>query len=502
MGLPLPPGPKKWPIVGNLFQLPTNFEWETYAAWSDLYNSDILHVDAAGTSIIIVNSHKVATELFDKRSALYSSRKVPLNFVFRIGWDWLFGFMAYGESWKERRRLFQRHFHPLDNMSHHPREREYTNKMLRALLESPEHFMEHLRHMAGAITMSIAYGIDIQPLNDPYLKIAEEALVGLAAGANPTTFWVDALPFLKYVPSWFPGAGFKRKANVWKEWTRKMVEVPFAEARRQITDGAAGTSFISMSLDALDENKDNAHALQVIKETAGTFFVGGSDTTVSALNTFVLAMVCYPDVQAKAQEELDRVLGKALLPDFSDEPSLPYITAIVKEVLRRSTANPTAIPHYLIEDDEYQGYFMPKGSVVLGNAWQDLSRISSLRSYPLLFCRAILHDKDDYPDPLIFRPERFLKANGQLDPDVRDPTAAFGFGRRICPGKHVALSTLWIAAASILSVYNLSKSKDENGNIVEPRIEYHSSMILHALPFKCSIKPRSAEAERLINSAI
>jgi cytochrome P450 len=117
-------------------------------------------------------------------------------------------------------------------------------------------------------------------------------------------------------------------------------------------------------------------------------------------------------------------------------------------------------------------------------------------------CRAILHYKDEYPDPLIFRPERFLKANGQLDPDVRDPTAAFGFGRRICPGKHVALSTLWIAAASILSVYKLSKSKDENGNVIEPRIEYHSSMILHALPFKCSIKPRSAEAERLVTSTI
>ncbi|TFK37128.1 cytochrome P450 [Crucibulum laeve] len=481
-GLPLPPGPKKWPIIGNLLQLPTSFEWETYAHWGEIYNSDILHIDAAGTSIIVVNSHKIAADLFDKRSSLYSSRiqSVMLNDL--VGWNWLFGFMPYGEAWKERRRLFQHHFHPLDTTIHQQKELEYTHKMLQRLLETPEHFMDHLRHMIGAITINIGYGIDVQPFNDPYIEIAEQALIGLAAGANPGAFWVESFPFLKYVPSFLPGAGFKRKAAVWREWTRKMLEVPFAEAKRQIVEGSAMPSFTSMCLDNLDDKKDNSHQERVIKETAATFFVGGSDTTVSAMNTFMLAMVCYPEAQAKAQEEIDRVVGRSALPDFTDEESLPYLSALIKEVLRWRTVTPLAIPHYLTEDDEYNGYHLPAGSIVVGNAW------------------AILHDKDDYPDPFNFRPERFLK-DGKLNPEVRDPNAAFGFGRRVCPGKHIANSTLWIAAACILSTFNISKALDEAGNPIEPSQEYHSSMVLHALPFKCTIKPRSQRAEALIFAA-
>ncbi|EAU86764.1 cytochrome P450 [Coprinopsis cinerea okayama7 len=481
--LPLPPGPKKWPLVGNLFHIPTTFEWETYAHWSEVYNSDILHLDVAGKSIIIVNSQKVATELFEKRSALYSSRARFVMVNELIGFDWLFGFMPYGEGWKERRRLFQQHFHPLNTSSHQPIELEFTQKMLQQLLQTPHDFMSHIRHMVGAITITMAYGLDIRPSNDPYIEIAEQALIGLAAGAAPGAFLVDSLPFLKHVPAWFPGADFKRKAAEWRSWTRKMVEVPFRDAQKAINSGKAIPSFTSMCLGGLDESKDNTHKKKVIQETAATFFVGGSDTTVSSLNTFILAMTCYPEVQAKAQKELDRVLGPNALPDFGDEESLPYISAIVKEVLRWQTVTPLAIPHYLTEDDEYNGYFLPKGSVVVGNAW------------------AMLHDKDEYNQPLVFQPERFLTPDGsKLDPNVREPTAAFGFGRRICPGKHMATSMLYIAIASILTVFEISKAVDEDGNVIEPTRDYVSSMVSHPEPFKCSIKPRSKAAEALVLS--
>lgn len=332
-GLPLPPGPKKWPLIGSLLSLPTSFEWETYAHWSEVYNSDILHVDAAGTSIIIVNSHQVATELFEKRSAIYSSRIWSTMVHELIGFDWLISFMAYGEQWKERRSLFQHHFHPLDTFSHHPIELEYTHKMLRRLADTPDKFMEHLRHMTGAITISMAYGIKVQPDNDPYIEIAENALIALAVGAQPGAFLVDSFPVLEYVPAWFPGAGFKCKARMWRIWTKKMVEAPFLAAQRQIAEGTATPSFTSMCLNNLDETRDNTHELQVIRDTAASLFVGGADTTVAAMNTFILAMVCYPEVQAKAQEEIDRVLGAGHLPNFADEPSLPYVAAVVKEVL-------------------------------------------------------------------------------------------------------------------------------------------------------------------------
>ncbi|EKM77629.1 hypothetical protein AGABI1DRAFT_122003 [Agaricus bisporus var. burnettii JB137-S8] len=476
---PLPPGPKKWPLIGNLYQLPTSFEWETYAHWSEVYDSDVLHVDAAGTSIIIVNSWKAAYDLFEKKSSLYSSR-VDSQMVLLSGWDWLFGFMPYGNAWLQRRKLFQKHFHPLDDASHHPHEREYVHRMLRALLDTPEDFMEHIRHLMGAITLSLGYGIEVKP-KDTTINIATEAVKGLAGAANFSAFLVNSIPALKYVPSWFPGTGWKKQAQIWRDWTLKMRDVPFEKSLRQLAEGTATPSLVTTSVSNLDESLDREEQLTIIRDAAGNFFVGGADTTVSAINTFLLMMICYPEIQDKAQAELDRVIGKGQLPDFSDEPSLPYISALVKESLRYQAITPFAIPHYLSEDDVYKGYYLPKGSVVLGNVW------------------AITHDKEDYPEPLEFKPERFLK-DGKLNPEVREPTAAFGFGRRICPGRHIAISSLYLSIATILSVFRIEKAIDENGHVIVPSKEYISSLILHPTPFKCSIKPRSDEAERLIRS--
>lgn len=91
--------------------------------------------------------------------------------------------------------------------------------------------------------------------------------------------------------------------------------------------------------------------------------------TVSALSTFVLAMVKYPAVQAKAQTHLEQVLGSNQLPSYDDEPSLPYITAIMLEVLRWQPVLPLSIAHLNTEEDNYKGYTIPAGSVVIPNAW-------------------------------------------------------------------------------------------------------------------------------------
>ncbi|KAF7760523.1 hypothetical protein Agabi119p4_11199 [Agaricus bisporus var. burnettii] len=474
-----PPGPKKWPLVGNLFQLPTSYEWETYAHWSEVYESDVLHVSAAGTSIIIVNSWKAAYDLFEKKSSIYSSR-VENQMLLLSGWDWLFAFMPYGNAWLQRRKLFQKNFHPSDDASHRPREREYVHQMLRALLDTPEGFMEHSRDLMGAITLSLGYGFEVKP-KDTIINLATEAVKGLADAANLNAFLVNSFPALKYVPSWFPGTGWKKQAKIWRGWTLKMRDVPFEKSLRQIAEGTATPSLVTTSVSNLDESLDREEQLTIIRDTAGSFFIAGADSAVSAINNFVLMMMCYPEIQDKAQAELDRVIGRGRLPDFSDEPSLPYINALVKESLRCHAITPFAVPHYLSEDDEYNGYYLPKGSIVLGNAW------------------AITHDKEDYPEPFEFKPERFLK-DGKLNAEVREPTAAFGFGRRICPGRHIAISTLYLSIATILSVFRIEKAIDENGRVIVPSKEYTSSFIVHPKPFKCSIKPRSNEAEKLIRS--
>ena len=86
----------------------------------------------------------------------------------------------------------------------------------------------------AAIAMKVAYGIAVQKTDDPYISIAEEALSGVAEAATPGAFWVDFFPILKYVPSWFPGAGFQRKAARWREAVNTMAEKPFRHVQDQL----------------------------------------------------------------------------------------------------------------------------------------------------------------------------------------------------------------------------------------------------------------------------
>lgn len=85
--------------------------------------------------------------------------------------------------------------------------------------------------MAAEVIMAIAYGLQVKPIDDPYIQAAEKGSHGFVVAAVPGRFLVDALPILKYVPEWVPGAGFQTKARQWKKWARSMVEVPFEVAK-------------------------------------------------------------------------------------------------------------------------------------------------------------------------------------------------------------------------------------------------------------------------------
>jgi len=248
-------------------------------------------------------------------------------------------------------------------------------------------------------------------------------------------------------------------------------------AKQKINEGKTlNPSFVSQSLGKVKDEPP-------VKNVAATMYAAGSDTTVSTMSTFILAMLKYPDVQRKAQHELDRVL-EGSLPTFEDQDSLPYLTALVMEALRWNTALPFGVTHRVISDDIYNGYYIPAGAMVIPNAW------------------SMLNDEEMYPDPTRFNPDRFLK-DEKLNAEIRDPRLiAFGFGRRRCPGRYMAFSSVWITVASILATMDITKTMDANGDVVEPTGEYESLTIQMPKPFKCSIKPRSKQAEALVRSSL
>ncbi|KAJ8079370.1 hypothetical protein PM082_021875 [Marasmius tenuissimus] len=395
--------------------------------------------------------------------------------------------MPYGKAWNTRRKMIHQEFNPKQSERYEPQTVKAIRNLLVDLLREPDNFYHLLRHMAGSTILSITYGITIKPseVGDPAIDTADRALHGFVAAGVPGSFLVDYVPALKSIPLWFPGASFKAKAQEWGRDAQKMLNDPFNVVKKQIAQGTNKPCFISYCMD----NKGNANLSEeeedeIIRDSAGAMYLAGTDTTVCALHILILAMVCYPEAQELAQAELDRVVGRDRLPELKDREKLPYVTALLFETMRWQPVNPVGLAHLVTEEDEYKGYRIPRNSIVLGNAW------------------AIFRDPEIYgPEPDRFKPGRFLTPDGQINPDVPEPTIFWGTGRRICPGRHFAMLNMHAVVASMLHCFSIAKARDEFGNEITPTQEFTTSLQNRPVPFPCSIKPRSAHHENLIRTA-
>ncbi|KAF5360606.1 hypothetical protein D9756_005151 [Leucocoprinus leucothites] len=470
--LPLPPGPSPWPIVKNTLTIPLI---NAHGYYKEL-GSKLLYLEALGQPMLIINDIRIAQDLLEKRSALYSSRPaIPmLNDV--VGIRMYFALMPYGDYWRAHRRMFQQHFAEKHLARNQGRAMEFIRKGLLAnLLESPDNFDEHIRNCIGGLAVSITYGLPIQRKRDPLVRFSEETFAVSAATAAPGNFLVNVIPSLKHVPEWMPGAGFKQVAKKARADLLKLAEEPFEATVKMMEEGTAPVCFIAETLERHRHSPDYETQAIYAKQTAAMVFGAVSETTVAALNTFILGMLKRPDVLKKAQAEVDGTVGTNRLPEFSDIPRLRYLSAVVKETLRWNPVLPMGVPHHTSEEDVYMGYYIPKGCTVFANAY------------------AMLHDDEIFPEPQEFKPERFIKGD-RIREDLPDPeyVATFGFGRRVCPGAHIARSTLYLAAASLLHLFDIAPALDDDGKPVEVIPQFkQASLIAEPLPFRCKITPRA-----------
>ncbi|THU95737.1 cytochrome P450 [Dendrothele bispora CBS 962.96] len=128
---------------------------------------------------------------------------------------------------------------------------------------------------------------------------------------------------------------------------------------------------------------------------------------------------------------------------------IPSVDAIVNETFHYSPITPLGVPHVTRADNVYEGHFIPKGTMVFGNLW------------------ALLREEEIYgPNVDEFIPERFLNQDGQMDSTKNYYLydTAFGWGRRICPGK----AMLWLTAASLLATFDITNPVDADRKPINP----------------------------------
>ncbi|KAG2060438.1 cytochrome P450 [Suillus hirtellus] len=469
--LPLPPGPPPLPFFGHALQLDTQRPWLTYTAWGKTYGK-ILHSSIFGIDLIIINSETVARELLDRRSATYSTRPV-IRTNELAGLDFNTALLPYDETLRRHRKIFHQVLRAEVSISHHEMYSRHANELVVNLLDAISDPQHQTETYAASLIMAVTYGYRAHGHEDPFLSRARELFdIGKYTTSPEKAAMFTAFPFLEKLPFWCFGGAFALMGRC-KELAQQLLNEPFNEVKAQIANGTASNSLVA---DFLSQAHDDADE-DTMKAVALTGYIVGMDTSASALQIFLLAMVLYPDVQARARAEINRAVEHDKMPCLHDRASMPYLDAILREVLRWYPVVPLGIPHATSNDDVYDGYFIPKGSMVMVNQW------------------ALSRDEDIFPDASRFDPSRHLTADGKLkDPFVNH--FAFGHGRRICPGRWFAENSLWTATAAILAVLRIGHVKDPNGNRIEVKPEFTTGVAIHPEPFQCSFESVNTARER------
>ncbi|KAJ8486960.1 hypothetical protein ONZ45_g14498 [Pleurotus djamor] len=444
--------------------------------------------------IIVLSSVASATELLNRRSALTSSRPLGTMLYKLMGWDWNLALTPYGDVWRARRRVFWQEFNRSQAVYHHPIQIKHSHRFLRRLLATPSDFYKHVRYSTAAAIIESTYGLEVELHNDPHIARSEVGIEHFDNAVVHGAFLVDTFPFLQYIPRWFPGAGFRKFADLAYKDTMLMINTPFDEAVKLHNKGEI--SVVSRALSRAVKAPENASHEKTVKDVAAMAYAAGVDTTQSPLLAFFAAMTLFPDVQRKAQKEVDFVLGEdpdSRLPTFNDLPSLVATGStprydILKTLRYLGTDSHCLKPgffHLSTEDDVYNGYHLPKGSIVCCNVW------------------SIFRDPEIFPNPERFIPERFIDESGQLNKELIEIVElGFGFGRRKCPGRYFAWDSVWIFMVSTLCVFDIQPAKDEFGEDIIPEIELEPILITKLRPFKCSVTPRSEHSTKLISNQV
>ncbi|KAK7057911.1 cytochrome P450 [Favolaschia claudopus] len=474
-----PPGPSGLPIIGNIHQIRTR-PWLAFTEWSHKYGP-LFRINVAGQTTIILNSHKAATDLLDRRSALYSDR--PRNIVTRIlTGDMVFAFSQIGPIWRRMRKAAHDATGPQIVKTYHPLMEREALALTSQMLNFPTQFNDHIKRASASLLMAIVYGTPIMHSDDPLVEAIQQHVARNLASAAPGAFLVEYFTWMEKLPRWM--CKWRRDAEYWFEKDSAMLNGLFVDSKARQESGDDVPCVVATLIENMDEEGlSEADAAWL----GATLFSAGAETSSGQMEWFMISMILHPEAQKAAQHQIDDVVGRGRMPTLEDYEHLPYVRALVKELLRWRPVLPLGVPHRLSQDDWYEGHYIPKDSIVIPNVW------------------ALNHDPVVYgEDAEEFRPERHLNDAGNLNTPTKDTHDeshfSYGFGKRICVGRHVANRSLFIEIATILWSFDIRAPLDESGKTILPdsKPKRDGSLVLRPDHFRCEITPRFPDVSVVI----
>lgn len=432
---------------------------------------------------IVLNDIKATSDLLDKRGDIYSSRPrlVVAHDILSGGKRGLSA--PYGDHWRSWRKLQHIGMNERAALSYREQQTLEAAIVLRDLLADGGGDHEPiLQRFVTSVVLGVSYGRRVRDLKtDEMVSYNYKAILEYQRASVPGKYIVETWPSLLWLPK--PLQWFRPALKTLEEIRAKDTETYlgfFNDVKRRLE---AGTAKECMGTHSLSRGGNQGMTDIEVAYALSAPFSAGVDTTLSSIQWCLVAVVAYPDISMRIQEELDNVVGRGRLPTFDDERSLPYLVAFIKEVTRWRPVVPLAIPHATNKRDVYAGYDIPAGTTVYGNI------------------DALVNDPSLFEDPETFDPSRFLKPhspvggnwNGKVEGEF---TVPFGFGRRVCPGVHVALQSVFISIARILWAFDVRPAAD--GNPVDPTNTVNLGLTRMPAPFHISVYVRHADSTRCL----
>jgi len=455
----LPPGPSRLPILGNLLQAPKVSHWVTFQKWLNEYGP-LVSVDFAGQTVILIGDYDIAKDLLDKRGATYSARpRLVMASELMCNGQYIL-LRQPDQRYVLSQRLEAPVLSPRAAPTYIPVQDMESKALLHNFLGSND-VKRNYEMYAASIAYVLMYGFRIVTNDEWQMHAAHEALNNFVHAAQPGVWLVDAIPWLKNLPTFL--APFKKHAAAHYRKTTNLHMRNLEEALER-----KGWNWAK---DFTNAKEAGSMSKEEVAWDVGVLQDAAIETSDVFLQTFTLACCAHPDFIAVAQKEIDDVVGEdgSRMPDFVDLDRLPYIHAIVEEVFRWRHIVPAGVAHATLKDDWYNGYLIPKGATVIP-VW-----------------KAMREDDKRFDSPMVFRPERWLGSPGQLN--------NWGYGRRICAGRHIAKNTITIAVARMLWGFNVRPTEGETIAVEESM--FTGGFVSHPKRFGVVFEARS-EMHRMV----
>ncbi|KAL1999237.1 hypothetical protein VTN02DRAFT_4837 [Thermoascus thermophilus] len=481
----MPPGPPTIPFLGNLHQLPSEDVHVQFRKWAEEYG-EMYSVMLGNQRMVVLNSPRVVKDLIDLRSNNYSSRPEMYVGQTLISGGYRLVLMQYDEGWRKARKMIHNLLNIKTAVNYIPFQELELRQMLADMVKRPNKYHDHVRRYSTSLVTSITFGWRSLAFNDPEVRQIYEGFEQFAVASQVSASMLDYFPILRLLPD-FINPSKKRGKELHTEEI-SLYKFYMLKVKERIQKGILTGCFCE---DMFKRQEKDGFTDDWASYVSGTLLEAGSDTTASIFLSFAVAMINFPEVQKKAQEELDRIIGPDRLPTMADEPDLQYIRGVVKESLRFLPSSILGIvPHATTNEDTYNGYTLPAKTGVMINVW------------------ALNNDPERYPNPRVFDPDRykndFLRAQESAtlsDPYQRDHFT-FGAGRRVCPGLNIAERSLFLGIAYMLWAFDFSHALDENGKPIPVSTEaVTQGIVCRPKPFPLRLTERDPRKTKMVLKA-